>query len=182
MSYPRFFHYPPGQKKDYIFSYGRSGRDFATLVNAARGLTAPLIILSRTFQPDGELPSNVTILRTHASESELIELIRSSRLVVLPLEHFDFSVGQIALTEVMSLGCPLVLTTNMATLEYATDGKSALFYEAGDFAGLNSRIAYLIANPEFANRMGEEARAQARECASRHVTVFLGVLGELAKA
>jgi glycosyltransferase involved in cell wall biosynthesis len=180
MDYPRYFHYPEAPKKEYIFSYGKSGRDFTTLIGAAKGLETPVVVLSQTFQPEGEIPSNVTILRTEVSQDELIQLIRSARLVIIPLVHFDFSVGQIALTEVMSLGCPLLVTTNMATLEYAVNGKSALFYEAGDVVGLNSQIRFLVENPEIAKQLGDGARKQAREYAGRHAAVFLDTLGGFA--
>jgi glycosyltransferase involved in cell wall biosynthesis len=180
MYYPAYFHHLPASKKDYVFSYGKSGRDFETLVQAAHGLETPIVILSPTFRPATALPSNVTILRNHVSQSELIGLIVSARLVVIPLGHSDFSVGQIALTEVMSLGCPLVLTRNFATVEYATDGKSALFFEPGDVTELSRKIRLLIDNPALATKLGDAARRQANEYSSRHAAVFLDTLRELA--
>jgi glycosyltransferase involved in cell wall biosynthesis len=179
MSYPPYFNFPSIAKKNYIFSYGRSGRDFSTLINAAKGLDYPVKILSRTFQFEGELPPNVTIMRTYTPETELIDLIRAATVVVIPLLHFDFSVGQIALTEVMSLGCPLVLTRNMATLEYAIDGESAAFVEAGDSDGLRSKLNFLIDNPAMAEQLALGARRQALEYSGRHIDVFLATLAEL---
>jgi glycosyltransferase involved in cell wall biosynthesis len=181
MSYPPYFEYPLAEKQNFIFSYGRSGRDFATLVEAARGIEVPVTILSKTFEPRADLPENVTILRRHTSEQELIELIRSARVVVVPLLHFDFSVGQIALTEVMSLGCPLIMTRNMATLEYATHLESAIFYEPQDIEDLRKQMRLLLDDPGVADRLGKEARSQAWRYSTRHVQVFLRTLSELAE-
>jgi glycosyltransferase involved in cell wall biosynthesis len=176
IGYPAYFEYPTLPRKDYIFSYGNSARDFCTLIKAVKGLDTPVVILSQALPPLRELPPNVTVVKHRVSSNELIELLRLARFVVLPLLHFEFSVGQLALTEVMSLGCPLVITANMATVEYATHGESALFFDAGDVTGLKAQIEFLVENPSVAAQLGDKARKRARECSRQNAAVFLEVL------
>ena len=183
LHYPTsYFDYPLAARKDYIFAYGNSGRDFPTLIEAVKGIDAPLIILSQAFQPSGETPPNVTLVRHSVPQNELIEYVRCARFVVVPLRHFDFSVGQLALTETMALGCPLVLTSNLATLEYATHNQSALFFNAGDVEGLRSQIRYLVEHPEVATQLGAGARRQAQQYLTRNTDVFFDALGNFAKS
>ena len=80
------------------------------------------------------------------------------------------------MVEVMALGCPLVVTANVATLEYAVNKESALFFEAGDVDGLTECIRLVLDDANLADRLGEEARRQAKGLAERRVVAFLGVL------
>jgi glycosyltransferase involved in cell wall biosynthesis len=180
MDYPDCFSYPECPKKDYVFAYGNSARDFSVLIEAARNVSLPVIILSQSFRPDAQLPTNVTLINQPVPESALFEYITRARAVVLPLLHFDFSVGQRALMEVMSLGCPCIVTRNMATIEYGKDEESVLFFDAGDGAGLTARLQSLIADAALAKRLGRAARAQALQYADRNVQVFLETLAEVA--
>ena len=165
--------------KNYIFSYGNSDRDYDTLVQAVKNLTHEVIILSQTYQPSQPLPGNVRIIREKTVGLDLIELILAARMVVLPLKDYYISAGQTAMIEVMALGQILVVTSNMATVEYATHGETALFYKAGDIEDLQKNIRFVLDHPETAREMGKRARARAEQIPDQQVNVFCTALESL---
>lgn len=169
--------YPKG---DYIFSYGNSDRDYDTLIKAVEDIQFKIVILSKTYTPKQPLPQQITLIREKTWQ-ELLELIGSSRMVVIPLQSFWVSAGQTAMLETLALGRPLIVTSNMATIEYATDQKTALFFEAGDDGKLKRHIHFLMSNPEAAENMGQRARLSVSKNAERRLIIFLRVLDYLLK-
>ncbi len=163
-------------KKDYIFSYGKSDRDFDTLVRAVAPLNIKTYILSQKYKPTVPVPENVCIIRGYVSGKEMIQWIASSRMVVLPLKDYRISAGQISMLEVMALARPLIITENMATKEYAVHQQTALFFEAGYDKELAGHIQYLWNNREAAEHIGQQARQAALKFDDRRLEVFNNLL------
>jgi glycosyltransferase involved in cell wall biosynthesis len=170
------FHEPRRPRKDYIFSFGNSDRDFETLIRAVSGLSIKTYILSQKYKPCIPLPENVSVLQDRISEKELVDWIASSRMAVLPLKHYRISAGQISMLEVMALARPLVVTENMATKEYAVHRHSALFFEAGNEKELADHIRYLWNHPDSAERIGQNARQAASTLNDKQRNVFIDLL------
>ncbi len=170
------FEEPSHPQKDYIFSYGKSDRDFETLIRAVAALNLKTFILSRKYKPKVPVPENVCIIRDYVSDREMVEWIASSRIVVLPLKEYRISAGQISMLEVMALARPLIITENMATKEYAVHRHSALFFEAGNDKELASHIQYLWNHRESAEQIGQQARQAALKLNDNRTTVFINLL------
>ncbi len=149
--------------KDYIFSYGKSDRDFETLIRSVSQLKIKTYILSSKYCPEVEVPDNVRIIRNHIPYKDVVQLIEYSRMVVIPLKDYRIAAGQISMLEVMAMGKPLIITENMATREYAINDKTALFYSAGNAEELAEKIQYLWNHEESANHIGNEARKSCLE-------------------
>jgi len=162
--------------QDYIFAYGNSDRDYDSLVDAVDGLSTRLLILSQTYSPRKPLPPNVILITRKHFGMDLIRLIVAARIVVLPIKSSLVSAAQTAMLETMGLGRPLVVSINMATLEYARHLDTALFYDAGDREALRNCIELLLENPVYAEELGKRAREAARLLPDRHVSVFLQAL------
>lgn len=64
-----------------------------------------------------------------------------------------------AILEAMSHGLPIVATRVGSVPIMVEDGRDALLVEAGDVAGLTIRIQRLLADPELAATLGENARS-----------------------
>lgn len=173
---PSNFEEPSHTKQDYIFSYGKSDRDFDTLIRAVTSLNIKTCILSQKYQPRVPVPENVSIIREHVSDREMVQWIASSRMVVIPLKDYRVSAGQISMLEVMALARPLIITENMATKEYAVHRKTALFFEAGKDKNLAEQILYLWNNPEVAEQMGKDARQAAMKFTEMRMKVFTNLL------
>lgn len=166
-------------RRDYVFSYGNSGRDYPSLIRAAEETRIPTVILTQAYRPARPLPSNVTLIRKKTVGLDLIRWIVSARIVVLPLQDVLVSAGQTAMLETMALGRPLIVSMNMATAEYAHHGKDAMFYAPRDAGALKEQMLFLWNHPEEAERLGRRARESAHEYPDRHVRVFLDTLGRL---
>lgn len=176
---PHFFEAQARPRGDYILAYGNSDRDYDTLVNAMDGVPARLIILSQRYQPPASLPPNVTLVTKKTVGQDLIDLISSARLVVLPLKHAEVSAGQTAMLEVMALGRPLIVTDNPATREYAVHNESALFFDAGRKDQLTGYIRMLLNDPSFAEKLGAKAREVSRKYPEQQVAAFCTVVEKL---
>jgi glycosyltransferase involved in cell wall biosynthesis len=166
------FEEPDHPKKDYIFSYGKSDRDFDTLVRAVTPLSIKTYILSQKYKPTVPVPENVCILRGYVSGKDMIQWIASSRMVVLLLKDYRVSAGQLSMLEVMALARPLIITENMATKEYAVHKQTTLFFEAGHDKELAGHIQYLWNNREAAEHIGQQARQAALKFDDRRMEVF----------
>jgi glycosyltransferase involved in cell wall biosynthesis len=170
------FEEPSHPKKDYIFSYGKSDRDFDMLIRSVTPLNIKTYILSREYKPKVTVPENVCIIREYVSGKEMIQWIASSRMVVLPLKDYRISAGQISMLEVMALARPLVITENMATKEYAVHQQSALFFKAGSDKELADHIRYLWNHREAAEQIGQKARQAALKLNDKRMTAFISLL------
>lgn len=86
---------------DYIFSGGRSRRDFKTLIQASRNfeynvkIVTPLntdkIFFDSSSSDTESIPSNVDIIHDDGSIESFVSYIANSRVVVLPLRKDDFA-------------------------------------------------------------------------------------------
>jgi len=157
----------------YVFAYGNSDRDFDTLVAAAPAIAAPVVILSQNYVPTGPLPENVSLVREYVSRAELIRRIGGAACCVVPLRDAVVAAGQNSMFEAMSLGRPLVVTENVATVEYVTHGKNALLCPERDPAALAAAVRSVLADPAQAAAMGGQARLDARAWLDRQIAMFL---------
>ncbi|MBA4395870.1 MAG: hypothetical protein C0394_00550 [Syntrophus sp. (in: bacteria)] len=172
----RTFEEPKHARQDYIFSYGKSDRDFDTLVRAVAALNIKTCILCKNYKPQVPVPRNVSILRTYVSDREMIQWIASSRMVVLPLKDYRISAGQLSMLEVMALARPLIITENMATKEYAVHGETALFFQAGNDKELTEQIEHLWNHSETAEQIGRQARQAAMKLHKMRTAVLSRLL------
>ncbi|MGD0399075.1 MAG: glycosyltransferase [Syntrophobacteraceae bacterium] len=168
------------EPKDYIFSYGNSDRDYDTLIKAVADSDIKLVILSQSYSPQSPLPPNVTLITEGRYGMDLIALIVPARLIVLPTNYMMVSAAQSAMLESLALGRPLVVSANLATVEYADHLKTAVFFKPGDAAALAESIRFLLDNPAFAEAMGQRAREAARGLTPRHQETFFEVMDTVA--
>ena len=142
---------------DLIVTAGRSGRDYATLVQAIDGLPCRLRIICDWERPVQGLESpQVEVLRQCFKADYLAELAQA-RLVVVPLSQRNVSAGQMVLLQAAALGKPVVITETATTREYVTDGHDALLVGFGDVADLRAKIGRLLADPAECATIGQRA-------------------------
>jgi len=111
----------------------------------------------RQMQDDGP-PPNVTIVYQLAA-TDLRELYRKSRLVVVPLHDVDTNCGVTTVTEAMAMSRAVVLTRTRGQNDVITDGEEGVYVAPGSATALRSAIVGLLADPDVADRMGRAGRA-----------------------
>ena len=147
----------------FIFTSGRSYRDYATLARAVEGTDVCVKVSGRPFNFSGiDLPSNMEPMgwldyRVHQ------DYLYESSFYVVPLQPISFAGGDSSLLAAMSFGKAVVATRAPSTETYLVHGKTGLLVEPGDSEGMKQAILHLWRNPDEAARMGKEARRHYEE-------------------
>ncbi len=151
------------QAGKFIFTSGRSYRDYRTLARAVEGTEAYVKVSSRPFNLAGiNLPGNMESMgwldyRVHQ------DYLYESSFYVVPLQSITFAGGDSSLLAAMSFGKAVVATRSPSTETYLEHGQTGLLVEPGDIEGMRQAILYLWRNPDEAARMGKEARRRFEE-------------------
>ena len=147
-----------------VVSIGRTLRDLDTLVEAARRIPAPVVIVAgRRDRMPAAPPPNVQVLREIPLE-KTYELLGRAAVAVAPLRATERSTGQVFIFEAMAMGKPVVATRSIGTTDYIRDGENGLLVDPGDAAGLAEAVNRLLMDSGLAARLGNQALA---DCQSR---------------
>ena len=169
----------------FVVSAGRSLRDHATIVRAAPGIKAPVVILCGTDDeiPAGPLPANLTVKRD-APREEYLEVLARSAVVALALKESLRPTGQVVMLEAMGLGKPVVVTRHPGTVDYIRHGENGFLVEPGDPEGMARTVQLLLDDPKLRRRIGQQALQDVRRCYSlqAHAEARLQAMAELLEA
>ena len=151
-------------EKDYIFSGGGSSRDYATLVRAAKDVKAPFIIVAvkdpvtrKTSLEGIPIPINVTI-HSMLPRDQFLQLIRESKIVVIPLKDTIRAGGQSVLLEAFAAGKPVIATRTSGMEDYVEDGKTGILVKHNSPKELKIAIYSLLQNENLRKYLGHNAR------------------------
>jgi glycosyltransferase involved in cell wall biosynthesis len=154
----------PTSSDGAIFAGGDSLRDYATLIEALRGLPDRACIATRTIGPElqRELPVNVEV-RT-LSRRDFDERTAAASVVVIPLEpRQDRGSGQTTYLNAMALGKAVIVTDVAGVRDYIRDGETGLIVPPEDPPALADALRRLLDDPGYASRLGASARRDAIE-------------------
>lgn len=147
----------------FIFTSGRSYRDYKTLARAVEGTEVCVKVSSRPFNLAGiDLPRNMEPMGW-LDYRVLQDYLYESSFYVVPLQSINFAGGDSSLLAAMSYGKAVVATRAPSTETYLVHGQTGLLVEPGDIEGMRQAILYLWQNPHEAARMGKEARRRFEE-------------------
>ncbi|SNQ51407.1 Glycosyltransferase [Frankia canadensis] len=105
--------------------------------------------------------TDAVTFRSGIPEQELVELLRSAEVAVVPSLYEGFSLPAV---EELACGLPLVATTAGALPEVAgDDGEAAVLVPPGDAAALADAIGTLFDDPVRRARMGAAGRRRVEE-------------------
>lgn len=147
-----------------ICSAGLEWRDYPTLIEAVKDLDVEVRLAAaspwskhRNETETQALPPNVSARRYeyHA----LRQLYADSRFIVVPLYENDFQAGITTILEGMAMGKAIITTRTTGQIDTIRHEENGLYVAAGDVSGWRAAITRLLDNPDEAERMGRQARA-----------------------
>ncbi|MDG6982761.1 MAG: glycosyltransferase [Nitrososphaerota archaeon] len=148
--------------KGYIYSEGRSNRDFRSLVKACTdGIDMPLYICGwgKVLEELRETGGNSEIhIYDHATGPQQDDLLRNCAFVVVPLNGYLPPAGGTTVRRAMAAGKAVIATHNADVDCHIQNGVEGLLYRAGDVATLNSCVKRLSHNSTEIARFGLNAR------------------------
>ncbi len=122
---------PYSPDRPYICTAGLEFRDYATLIEAVKGLQVELNITvasqwskRKNTVLQTELPSNVHI--KSYSYQELRDLYAGSRFVVVPLLNVDFQAGITLILEAMAMGRAVIVTRSEGQGDIVVDRRKTI--------------------------------------------------------
>ncbi|HEY3825436.1 MAG TPA: glycosyltransferase [Bryobacteraceae bacterium] len=166
----------------YIFSGGRSRRDFATLFKAVGNLGYPVKLLTgeeADLTPHGStlngltVPENVELLRNDSSMQSFVQLLAGARLVVIPLlKNTRTQAGIGVYLQAMAARKCVIISSGLGVSDVLTDDL-AIIVPAGDAEALQVSV----------KRAWEDADLRERyAAASARYALALGAEDELRKS
>jgi glycosyltransferase involved in cell wall biosynthesis len=153
---------------EYVLAIGNDeNRDYATLIDAATKIQAPIRIITQLSLPKN-LPPNVTVHRgswhtRQFADSEIRDLYHGAACVVTPLRESLQPSGQSVTLQAMACGRPVVLTTTSGlwSAEHMIDGKNLLLVPPGDSTALAEKVNLLLDDQPFSSRIAVAGRETA---------------------
>jgi len=154
--------YIPGEEP-LIFSAGRSGRDYKTLVEAVRGTPCKLVIVCGKENLIGvDVPDNCQVYYDLPHE-DYLSILKKAMLVVIPLGEFVRSMGLMVMLESMAYGKPIVITKGISNREYVNDAENAIFCKYNDPDDMKEKILSLLTDKTRRELIGKKALSDISE-------------------
>ncbi len=137
------------RNRDYIFTAGRSNRDYEFLVSSLKGTRFNVKIACDGLDIGHE--GNIEILHgTH--DQKMLEYMYNSKLVVIPLKDLEISSGQLVILQAMRMGKPLIVTNNKGVYDYVENGETGFIIE-NKREDLLEKLNLLYGDTELYDRM-----------------------------
>jgi glycosyltransferase involved in cell wall biosynthesis len=140
---------------NYIFSSGRSNRDYNFMINALAHKRYQVHIACAGFKPDDESDPNMEILHNCFGDKMLKQMAKSF-CVVIPLQDEHISSGKLVILAAMQMGKPVIATRNDSINEYITDGETGFIIDK-DADALVDAIERLYKDSNLYKRMSENS-------------------------
>lgn len=142
-------------KGDYIFTTGRSNRDFDFLIECVKDTNYKLIIASNIYK-NNNLPVNVQIL-DNCFGFDMINCMANCKFVAIPLKNTEISSGQLVVLRALSLRKPVFCTESNGISDYVSSEQTG-FLLINNVDIWRKKFKLLYENSELYNRMCENAR------------------------
>lgn len=138
---------------NYIFSAGRTGRDYRVLAAVAESIGMEVVIVSDEQSVKNiRFPANVRV-HIEVAYAKYLELLYQCRYVVIPLKKVVSSTGQVVLLEAMAAGKAVIATDTVGTRDYITSGVNGILVPPDDPLSIKKAIDGLAADPALAENI-----------------------------
>jgi glycosyltransferase involved in cell wall biosynthesis len=179
---------PSFMAEEYVFTAGRSYRDFPTFIEAMRKVDYPGLLLyeeaallkqSATDVDLSNLPANLAAAKNEGEQS-WVEYIRRAKIVVVPLlPSTMYAPGLSLYLMAMALKKCVIVTEGLATRGMLTD--EAVIVVPKDAGAMAAAITRVWNDDALRNKTAEAGRRYAERCGgeSRLLADIVRVCGEL---
>ena len=161
----------PLQAGRYVSAIGGNGRDYRTLIEAARKLPGiPFVLVVRPDNLIGlEIPANVKVMVNLPFE-EAMNIMVHSEFTVLPLSGSTVPCGHVTLVCAMHLAKAVVVTDSKGIYDYVHSGHNGVLCKPFSPEDLAQAIDRLWKDPDEIDRLGENNfRFGAKNCTEAKV-------------
>lgn len=155
-----FFHPAPDEPNGYLLSVGKDhGRDFETMLAAARDLPIPIAIKTTKQIADrlGRDPRIAWHL-TYQSYAGLRDLYAAARFVVIPLRETLNASGVSTILEAYAMGKAVIVSDTEAMRDYFVPDETCLAVPSGDSNALREAIMRLSSDTALRTRLAQGGR------------------------
>jgi glycosyltransferase involved in cell wall biosynthesis len=145
-----------------VFAGGNSLRDYPPLIDAADEIGAPVDIATNTLAADDTRPYPANVTARSFARADYDAMLRAASVVVVPLQpRTDRSSGQTTYVNAMALGKAIVVSDAPGVRDYIDDGETGVIVPSGDAQALAGAVRGLLADRQWRERLGENARRHA---------------------
>jgi glycosyltransferase involved in cell wall biosynthesis len=141
----------------FIVAMGSAVRDYATLVEAVRGLAYPLVIIAADHAVEHiAMPPHVRVVSGITIEA-CYGYLQRARLSVIPISNLESASGQSTLIDSLAYGKATIATRCPGTVDYVDDGVDAILVPPKDVTAMRAAIERLWNDDAARARMGRAA-------------------------
>jgi glycosyltransferase involved in cell wall biosynthesis len=166
--------YKPGPASKHhgpatIWSCGLDvGRDFETLINALDGLPVQLNIKApQRVQEEFVDRKNLQFEDRYLAPEEFRDRYRTAEIVVVSTKSTPNASGVTSLMEALACGCATIVTENPGIQDYIPGDEAAITVPIGDHQAIREAVELLLAQPERAALLRQNARRFAEQSFSQ---------------
>ena len=148
----------------YIFSTGRSNRDYDFLVNSLINTNFKLIIACDTYHASHGIAENINVLND-CHGNDMLNLMAKCHCVVVPLKNLKVSSGQLVVLQAMSLGKPVICTDADGIRDYVINGSTGFLID-----NVEKQLLAVLDDLYVDTKKYTELSNNAKECYLSHFT------------
>lgn len=166
----------PTTDEGFIVAAGSDNRDFESFIEAVRDIEVQAVIIA----PKGtlchrNLPPNMRLYEDCPRETYL-DIISRAQVVVVPLKDKARSLGQVVLSNAISLGKPVIATRTVGTVDYIHHYETGVLVRCYDAPALRDAILNLSGDAEIRRYLGVAARKAAQDFYEEHTRALREII------
>jgi len=146
-------------KEPYIVSMGSAGRDYYSLISAARRTPYHYIIIAKDDALQGiELSGNIEI-RNGLSMQDCWNILSNARISIVPLSNMITASGQVTIVASLSYAIPVIATSCVGTTDYLTNEVNGILVPPNDVVALSEAIERVWSNKILRDKLSRQGYA-----------------------